>query len=276
VKTEVEVVKPLRGKGVDVRFKEQAPLPDFLIRTARASVEIPAGAIKGTVKHITPDQHILGSPMMFAFAGEQLKGLESISLDGTVNRVNRAKPKDTAQVKVAAYRLENLELGSEGAPVSLKQGLADLNLKATLEGGGIDATAGSRVRSVHMAAGRKLAAGPVGEAIAGALADIKAFRVDAKISGRQERYDVQFDSDIDQVLKDAVGKQAKAQIAKLEGPLRAAIEEKLDAKLKEVRGSLGEFDPLVKELIGRLDLGKDILKLGPGGLGGKSGLKLSF
>lgn len=275
-KTEVELVKPLRGKGMDVRFKERAPLPDFLIRTARASVDIPAGAIQGTMKNITPDQHILGSPMTFAFAGEQLKGLESISLDGTVNRVNRAKHKDRVQVKVVAYRLENLGLGAEGAPVSLKQGLADLNVKATLEGGGIDATVGSRIRSMQMAASGKLAAGPVGEAIAGALSDIKAFQLTAKVTGTQERYDVQLDSDIDQILKDAVGKQAKAQIAKLEGQLRAAVEEKVESKLKEVRGSLGGFDPLVQDLIGRLNLGKDILKLGAGGLGGKSGLKLPF
>lgn len=273
---EVEVVKPLRGKGVDVRFKERAPLPDFLVRTARASVEVPAGMIRGTVKNITPDQPILGSPMTFSFAGEQLKGLESVTLDGTVNRVNRAKPKDTAQVKVAAYRLEHLGLGGEGAPVTLKQGLADLDVKASLEGRRIDATVGSRVRSVQMAVGGKLGAGPVGEAIAGALADIQTFRVNAEIAGVREQYEVRLDSDLDQVLKDAVGRQAKAQIAKLEGQLRAAIDEKVEAKLSDVRRNLGGFDPFLQDLVGRLNLGKDILKLGTGGIGGKSGLHLPF
>lgn len=232
--------------------------------------------IRGTVKNITPDQPILGSPMTFSFAGEQLKGLESVTLDGTVNRVNRAKPKDTAQVKVAAYRLEHLGLGGEGAPVTLKQGLADLDVKASLEGRRIDATVGLRVRSAQMAVGGKLGAGPVGEAIAGALAGIQTFRVNAEIAGVREQYEVRLDSDLDQVLKDAVGRQAKAQIAKLEGQLRAAIDEKIEAKLSDVRRNLGGFDPILQDLVGRLNLGKDILKLGTGGIGGKSGLHLPF
>ena len=77
-------------------------------------------------------------------------------------------------------------------------------------------------------------------------------------------------------MKDAVGRQAKAQIAKLEGQLRAAIDEKIEAKLSDVRRNLGGFDPILQDLVGRLNLGKDILKLGTGGIGGKSGLHLPF
>ena len=53
-------VTPLRGKGVDVRFPEYHPLPDLLIRAARVSVEIPAGTLTGQIRHITPDQDVLG------------------------------------------------------------------------------------------------------------------------------------------------------------------------------------------------------------------------
>lgn len=276
-KAAVEVVKPLRGTGVDVRFAERAPLPDLLIRTSRVSLEIPAGVIKGEVKNITPDQHVLGTPTTFAFAGEQLKGLDAITLDGAINRVDREKPRDTANVTISAYRLDNLKLGGETTPIALKQGTADLDLRAALSGSALNATIGSKVRGVHIEAPKPLAPGPVDDAIAGALADVKAFRVKATVTGTETQYETRVESDLDEVLKDAVGKQAKAQVAKLEGQLRAAIDEKVKAKLDDVKGDLGGLDQLIQDLAGRLNLGQDILKSSATGvLGGKSGLKLPF
>lgn len=276
-KATVEVVKPLRGKGVDVRFAEQAPLPEWLIRTSRVSIEIPAGAISGEVKNLTAEQHVLGAPITFAFAGETLEGLDAIKLDGAINRVDRANPKDSANVKVAAYRLDQLKLGGEQTLITLKRGLADLDVRAALSGPSIEATILSKVRGVQIEAGKELAPGPIGEAIAGALADVKAFQVKATVKGAQEQFDTRVESDLDDVLKDVVGKQAKAQVAKLEGQLRAAIDDKVKGKLDEVRGKLGGFDELIQDLAGRLNLGQDILKLGVGGLGGKSGgFKLPF
>ena len=82
-----EVQKPLRGKGVDVRFKEFQPLPDFLIRLANVSLNLDVGVISGKVEDITPDQAILGKPLTFAFSGEQLKDLQSMRLQGTLDHI---------------------------------------------------------------------------------------------------------------------------------------------------------------------------------------------
>ena len=274
---EAEVVKPLRGKGVDVRFAERAPLPEWLIRTSRVSLEIPAGNIAGEVKNITAEQHVLGVPLTFAFAGDKLKGLGAITLDGAINRVDRAKPQDTGNLKLAAYQLDQLKLGGEQAPISLAKGLADLDVRALMRGPSLDAAIASTVRGARIEAGKALAPGPVGEAIAGALAEVKTFRVKADVTGTQEQFDMKVESDLDEVLKEAVGKQARAQVAKLEGQLRAAIDEKVAPQVAEIKGKLGGFDPLIQDLAGRLNLGQDILKLGAGGLGGKSGgLKLPF
>jgi uncharacterized protein (TIGR03545 family) len=275
-KAEVEVVKPVRGAGVDVRFREQAPLPDLLIKKAIVSVELSAGTIHGRIDNITPDQQILGAPMTFAFAGQKLKDLDSIALDGAVNRVNPMKPADNATLRVTAFRLNHLGLGGDGVPLSLKQGVADLDIRAVLAGSELNATIGSRVRSVQIVGGEKLASGPAGQAIAGALAAVKAFQVKATVAGTQEHYDVTLASDIDEVLKGAVGKQAAAQAAKLGTQLRSAIDEKVSAQLQDIHKNLGGFDPLVQELVSRLNVGQDVSKLGAGGLGGKSGFQLPF
>ncbi len=274
---EAEVVKPLRGKGVDVRFAERAPLPSWLIRTSRVSVEIPAGVLNGEVKNVTAEQHVLGTPLTFAFAGDKLNGVDAITLNGAIDRVDQTKPQDTANLNVAAYQLDHLKLGGDHSPVALTQGVADLNVRATLSGPSLAATVASNVRGARIEAGKELAPGPVGEVIAGALAGVKAFQLKADVTGTQDQFDLKVDSNLDDVLKDAVGQQAKAQVSKLEGQLRAAIDDKVKTKLDEVRGNLGGLDQLIQDLAGRLSFGQDILKLGAGGLGGKSGgFKLPF
>src|SRR3972149_5940318 len=75
-------VKPLRGKGIDVRFPEHHPLPGFLIRAARVSVGVPAGTLAGQVRHVTPDQDVLGSPLTFEFTGDKLQGRRSGAVPG--------------------------------------------------------------------------------------------------------------------------------------------------------------------------------------------------
>ena len=88
-KKDVTVVKPVRGAGVDVRFKEYRPLPDFLIDRIAVSAETAAGALAGTIRNITPDQNILGIPLTFSLSGEKLKAAQSIAINGALNQFSR-------------------------------------------------------------------------------------------------------------------------------------------------------------------------------------------
>ncbi|MGH7165636.1 MAG: TIGR03545 family protein, partial [Nitrospiraceae bacterium] len=274
-KRDVEIVTPVRGKGVDVRFKERAPLPDLLIRIAHVSVEVPAGAIRGQVKNITPDQPILGAPLTFAFAGDKLKGLQSVKLDGTLNRVDPAKPNDRANLRVRGYRVEDLNLSkSEQWALAIKQAIADTDLQATLRGEALNANLAATLQSVQMASGVKAGAGVLANAVASALSDVKGFTLKADVTGTVEQYDVNLTSDLDRVLKDVVGKQVQAQTARLEAQLQSAIVEKVAGPLNELKTGLGGLDSVGTELASRLNLGTDLLKGAKGGSPG--GFKLSF
>jgi len=272
---DMEVVKPLRGRGVDVRFKERAPLPDFLVRLARVSVESHAGTISGSVNNLTPEQPVLGIPTTFAFAGEKLKGLESLKLDGAINRVNPAQPIDQATLRISGYRLEGLALADQaGLGLELKQAVADADLKAKLSGEALAATLSSSFRSVQMASSVKAGGSAVAAAIASALSDIKGFRLGAEISGTREQYDLKLSSDLDQVLKDVVGKQLQARAARLQAELLAAVTEKVKGPLGEATAGLAGMDGLIKELASRLQIGEELLKTGAGA--GKPAFKLPF
>ena len=274
-RNEVEVVKPLRGKGVDVRFKERAPLPDFLIRTAHVGLETQAGAVTGRLRQITPDQDILGVPLTFGFAGEKLKGLRSVKLDGELNHVDRSKPRDVAHLSTSGYRIKDLSLSeNEDWPLALKEALGDLELRTELRGEALDATLTAALQSVQMTTGVKGDAGPVAKALAAALPSVRGLHLEARVAGTLKEYDVHLSTDLDRVLKDAVGKQLQEQMARVEGELKAAIAEQVAKPLADLRASLGGLDGIGAELAARLNQASGLTKETKGG--GLGGLKLPF
>jgi uncharacterized protein (TIGR03545 family) len=272
-KGKAEVVKPLRGAGVDVRFKEQAPLPDVLIRTANVGLDLSAGLVSGTIRNITPDQPVLGTPTTFEFSGEKLTGLQSLKLNGEIDRVDPARPHDAAVLNARGYRLSDLALSAdESLSVSVKEALADFDLKAGLRGETLDGNLAATLQSLRIATGARPDADAVAKAVASALSDVKSLHVKADVTGTVKQYDVRLSSDLDQVLKQALGRQMQEQAGKLEGQLRAAITEKAARPLADLRSSFGGLAGVGDDLAGRVQQATGLTKGG----GSSGGLKLPF
>jgi uncharacterized protein (TIGR03545 family) len=267
-------VKPLRGKGVDVRFPERHPLPDFLIRTARVSVDIPAGIIAGQVRNITPDQDVLRSPLTFEFTGDKLQQLRSVALRGDINRVDPAKPRDAITLNVDGYRIEHATLSDNPQwPVTLDGAQASADVKAVIAGDALDANVNAHLSGVHLSTGDQKTSGRMASAIASALADVKALNLEATIEGTTQNPDVKVTSDLDRVFKDAVGKLVAEQAARFEADLKAAIAERVNGPLEDLKKQLAGLGGLGEELASRSDALSGILssaKLAP------KGLKLPF
>ncbi len=235
----VEAVKPLRGKGVDVRFKEYRPLPDFLIDRTAVSAETTAGLLAGTVKNITPDQNMLGIPLTFALTGEKLKAAESIALTGALNHINPLKPEDTARVAMRTFRVQNLVLAaSKDLPVALQEGLVDFDLSGSVTEA-LRAKFTAKVNSARMKVGGEEAKNLFVTAVRSALSKVNRFSLSADIAGSLESYTMKISSDLDGVLKNAVGSVVKDQSAKLEQQLKATITEKTGGQLKDLQTAYG-------------------------------------
>jgi len=252
-KGNAEVVKPLRAKGSDVRFEEKEPLPDFLIRVARVSVQLPMGDFSGAVKNITPDQNILGQPLMFAFSGEKLSGVRSVRFDGAVNRVSPGSPKDSINLRLDDYKIKAKSISQDSSlPLTLEKGDADLDLKAVLAKGFIDATVAANLQGVRISAGGTDAKSGIGRAVASALSGVSSVGVNARITGPTDNYQMQISSNLDDILKNAAGSILKDQVAQFENKLRAAISDKVSGPLQETKGSLGGFESLGAEVENRI------------------------
>ncbi len=252
-KGNAEVVKPLRAKGSDVRFKEKEPLPDFLIRVARVSVQLPMGDFSGAVKNITPDQNILGQPLLFMFSGEKLPGVRSVRLDGAINRVSPGSSADSINLNIEGYKIQAKSILQDSSlPLTLEKGDADLHLKAVLAKGIIDATVAAKLRGVHISAGGTDAQSGFGKAVSSALSGVSTVGVKASITGPTDNYQTQISSNLDDILKNAVGSIIKDQVAQFENKLRAAISDKVSGPLQEAKGSLGGFEGLGEEVENRI------------------------
>ncbi len=273
----VKVERPIRGSGVNVRFPEKRPVPDFLIRKAALSVWIPAGDFSGLVTNITDDQEVLGSPMGFNFSGTRLKGLESLKLTGEINRTTPAKPKDTVAMKMRGYRIEGVELASKSAfPMELRRALLDIDLTARIEGAAMDAGLSAGLSSVEMAS-VKQGMGAIERAVASALSGVKGFKLKASATGTLSDYDLKLSSDLDVVLKGAVGKIVADLSAEFAKSLRAGVLERTKKPLEELSGSFAGLESIERELGARSGLTDKLLdEIGEASMGGIKLPKLPF
>ncbi|MBW1730006.1 MAG: TIGR03545 family protein [Deltaproteobacteria bacterium] len=271
-----EVVKPLRGKGAFVRFKEWQPLPDFLIREARASLITGAGNIKGVIKNITPDQDILGIPLTFSFKGERLKGFKLLEAKGILNHVKPRVPKDEIRFLVKGYQAKGIPLLEKGkTPIVLEKALADLNVKAVVQDTSVNANVLAALHAVNVGVSANSGNSPLMHAIISTLKNISKFIVNAKVTGTIRDYNIELSSDLDGVLKKSAGKIIAKETEKLRQQLIKAIMARIQGPLSQAEDGLSGLNGIDKELAERLNLGTSVLG-GLGKPGKKGGFKLPF
>ena len=278
-----EVVKPLRGKGVDVHFKEAHPLPDFLIRVTKVSVNLDVGDLAGMVHNITTDQPILGQPTTFTFSGEQLKGLKSVALEGALNHVVPADSKDQLTLQAKGYELTDLVLSKDDKwPVALTSGLGDIKMNAELNGQALTANGTGNLRDLHLSAGKEGDTNPLTKALSSAVTDISQLSLQADVKGTLEQHDVTLSSDLDRILQNAAGKMVNELAAKFGAELQSAISAKIAKPMQDLKSNLSGFNKIADDLTERLTQQNDILKslleksLPTKGLKIPGGLKLPF
>ena len=254
-----EVVKPIRGRGVNIRFKEYESLPDFLIRQAKAELQLESGDIKGMINNIAPDQHIMGVPLTFEFSGNNMKDIKSVKINGILDHIKATQPKDSIYSLIKGYDVDNLTLSDESKlPLKINKASADLEMMAILRGNNISANITANLRSVKISSNYKDQAGSIATTIASALSDVSKFSARADISGTLDDYKINITSDLDSILKNALEKVIHKETEKFENKLKNTILAKVDDYLNLTNDSLSDFGIIKDEFRSRLNLG-DIL-----------------
>jgi len=273
-KGNVQVVKPLRGRGVDVRFREERPLPDFLISTIKASLQPEAGTFTGTIRNITPDQAVLGAPLTFSFAGSGMKDAQAASITGRLDHRKAHLPDDALDIAVRGYQANNLALSSAASlPISLQEGVMDLEVKGRRDAKTVSARCVALVKGVRLNAGGDGSGGAFANAIRSSLAKVSSFSLTAEIAGTPENYGVRISSDLDRVMRDAAGGVVREYRDRLEKELRQAVLEKTETKLAGLKEGLGGLGSQGGKLDGLQDRLNSLIKEAGSSAGGKIKLR---
>lgn len=248
-----EIVKPLRGKGVDVRYPETHPLPDFLIQLLSASLQLDVGELIGRAQDITPDPDILGRPLRFTLAGEKLKLASLVKIDGVLDHVSPARESDQVKAVVQGYQTKDVSLSPSGDfPLKLMDGIANLDLEATLRKDTLAADLTATLKGTRFELGKKGESTPWQAAMVSALGGISGFSVKAKVNGPLDHYQVDVSSDLGDQIKNAVQSQLQKYAATFEKELSSRILAKTGGEIQDVKNSLGGMDLIQKEVESRL------------------------
>ncbi len=260
-KDEPELVEPIRGKGINVKFAEHHPLPDFLIRLTRANVILEAGELTGVIENISTEQHVIGKPITLKFSGKNMKGLKAFNAMGEMNHIRPENPKYTMDMKIKAYQLRNLVLSeSKTFPLTIDEARTDLDMTFTLSGSKLSARLNSVLATVKMAPIAGENSSTLAKAMSSALSGIRKFSVRVRADGTIEDYHIDIKSDLDKILKSAVGNLIKKEARKFTARLEKEVMGKVGGSMGEANQSFNALGPVGDELTNRLNLGNNLLK----------------
>lgn len=256
-----ETKKPLRGKGSLVKFRENPPMPDFLIRRASISMGIESGSITGILENITTAPEILGKPTTFQLAGDKLKGIKSVHVNGEIDFIDPAQPKHRIDVAVRKYSLENVSLSDDrDFRVALQQASGDIDLNLNLNRERFSARLGSRFGSARFKTDTSKKPGRVISALATTLKNIRKFSFQVTAGGTLDKYSIRIKSDLDRILKSAVKNLIRQETARLEKKLSASIQKRVDGPVGQVMQGYKGYEWIGTELTRRLDLENKLLE----------------
>jgi len=241
--------KPERRKGTDVRFREYQPMPDLLIKRASVTLSVPAGDIKGSIRDISDNQVLTGRPITYDFSGEKLKGIQSFSLKGEVNALDKSGTVNRAKLNIRGYELDKITLSKGGDfPISIARAVAGFDVDAVIKGGSLDASFKGNFNSVEIESGRNGKMKSMERSFSQALSEVKEFSMKGKVSGTIDDPKVRLSSDLDSIIKRAVGKTVENERKRLERELKAAVEEKVKKPIEDIKREIGKFQNFDKEL----------------------------
>jgi uncharacterized protein (TIGR03545 family) len=251
-------------KGTQAAAKKRDPgdtTPDLYVESAVVSVEVAAGRIAGEVKNISSGPGRPESPATFSFSGTGLQGLDSVKVDGMIDRTDPSTPADSATVVVKGYRARDVKLTEAASmPVTLSDAVVDLSVETSLKGAeglpltgrALKAEITAGIREARISASPREGSNQVVRALADTLSEIKKFRMEALVEGTLDDYDIKMSSDLDQVLGRAVGDSISSAAASFERKLRDSIMDKTRGPIGELGGDLKGLDAISNKLQGRI------------------------
>lgn len=255
-----EDTRPPRGEGETIRFPEDEPLPGFLIKRAsldgRAGLAASAVDFSGSLHDITTNQPVWGRPMTLAIDSTDA---ENATLEVEGNFDHREQPgRDQLDFEVRRLALEDASLsGSLAMPIILQEGLADIDGSLTVSDGELDGSVVAKVSQASFSAGSEDSGSAV-QRLSRAIEGVSAFNLDLDLGGTLTSPRIRLDSDLDNIIGQALGDEIRAELASAREELENRLRSELEPRVADLAGRHEALDQYREQIDQRREALRDI------------------
>jgi len=233
--------------GRFVHFPSADPWPEFLLRDAHITAQVPLGKLLISAEDITDQQKVLGRPANIVINGAELHDVQDLTADLVLDHRGKVG-NDTLTVTAKDWHLKGMKLGIGGT--ELESAMAQLQGLAVVSDGRLDARTDVQFGQADFGGkGNTTFAKELRHALAG----IKEFEVHAKASGKLKSPKVELGSDLDTRLKSAFNQRLNEKQQELEQKLQARLQEKLQNYTGDYADQLAELNKMDGSLADKMN-----------------------
>ena len=272
-----EKVKPMLGGSADkqaeqekasavgrfVYFKEDNPLPSFLIKKAKFSMTFPQGDFIANLSEVTHEHWVRGLPTQYEVVSSNVGGSGKASLNGELTLTEEQIANTQGNWSLTGYPVNDMPLReSEDVSLSITQSLFAGQGEYKVEGAQL---ASSNKLVLSDAKYQGSSDTQLGKMLVDTLTSIDKISVNLGINGDIKNPSWDISSPLDKELKNAFNNQLSAKVTEFKSDVKAGLNQKLNTALKfdQAEGqSLVDIESLLNNSDNALDslMDNDIVK----------------
>jgi uncharacterized protein (TIGR03545 family) len=249
---------PKRFKGQNIQFPVERAYPKFWIK----KVLISGGTdkeqdpnyffAKGQVLNITNDQRITGFPITVDLMATKVRtdagGKTTLALGASFDR-REDLAIDKYNADLTGLPVKQMGFGrSDFLPSKIIDAVAGASINVVVPGNQFDSNTKIAIGNMNLVFDRE-PSGIVERVVRDVLASIKGFSIKLHMWRNEKKFDIAFETDLDDLLASRTKQVIGAEVAKIQNDLK----NKLNAKIAEKRAELEKLFNEKKEMVaGRL------------------------
>ena len=232
--------EPQRMTGVDVRFREYQPSPDFLIQRIHASVESPRGSFAGQILDVTHQPEIIARPVTFRFSGQKMTGIGSLNIQGKLDHIDRNNSLDQVTMEIKHYQVSRHSLSSDkNLQLVMSSAISDSKMRIERRNGQLDGEMNIHVHDIRY--DNHAGPGEFQQVLVQAFNKVEDFNLDTRLTGTLKKPGLRITSDLDRRLNQQISTAFQSRVNKYQQELNQQIQQATEAQIAPVRTSLQQL-----------------------------------
>ncbi len=227
--------KPERLKGQNIKFPVQGIYPKFLIKEILVTGGKPGQGIfvgKGRINNITDNQPLINKPLMFLLDGA-LTNNRKLILNGVIDRRTNNSI-DNYSLTFSQVPVVNIKLGHNNfLPSEISRAFLSTTLNITIREKYIDLLFNSTFDKMEINFENQPKS-IIQNIIYNTLKNINKINVSLRFWNDNNKYDIAFKTNLDEIIAAELKKSVGNEISKLQNQLKAKFDEYINAKVQEL------------------------------------------